>query len=170
MVGSQFWWPYRSHWLGPVDICKCRTVRVSMWRTVIEGLMGVPHSIYGLWVMGSSRRSGLALKGHWVDQWLVFYWGSIACIGDYLRSLWKPVDGAIWDTVLSSSGGYRFRSLCRHAGFLDPGGSWGREAMSLCFHLWQKRVGFISCPEHTLNYTETQFIHMWHDHPLARAL
>lgn len=26
VFGSQFWWPYASHWLRPVNIGKCGTV------------------------------------------------------------------------------------------------------------------------------------------------
>lgn len=152
--------------IGVIDWALWLSVNAGLCELVCDGLLSK------VWWESRILCMGCELWGPtggqvwpWVGRWLVFYWGPVACIGDYLRSLWKPVDDPIWDTVLSSRVGYWFRSLCRHAGLQEPGGSWRREAMTSCSHWWQKRVGFISCPEHTLNYTEAPFIHMRHDHP-----
>ena len=61
---------------------------------------------------------------------------------------------------LSSIVGYQFRSLCRHVDFQGQMGIGGEGTKSLCFHLWQKRVGSINFPECTLNYTKYWFMHM----------
>lgn len=69
-----------------------------------------------------------------------------------MKSLRKPVDGHSFGTqFLSSSVGYQFRSLCRHADFQGQMGIGREGTKSLCFHLWQKRVGSINFPR---MYTE----------------